>query len=322
MSVSTKRRSEDPVGEIEDHFAGLGARYDERAFGTAGQQWVSQRELDSVRTALEGLPRGARVLDAGCGNGRVTQVLAGELGFAVTAFDPVPDMLVATRRRSPGVSTVLARLGEPIPLPSAAFDAVVALEVLEHMPKARRHGFVADCLRVARRGAVFTCPDGRPGPSVRGYARTMRCMIEPDVAKEVITMSQNGKTRSTGARSQGNGVSPARQQATPGLAGRPLEKSDSQPKVLTSLTAIDQQCLDSFQKKLQMVRDRTAATHSSASRGTKRSPRSAGVGARGAIASHRIVIVTLGAERSRTGSANQRGSASMRRLPAVSRHSG
>lgn len=134
MSVSTKRRSEDPVGEIEDHFAGLGARYDERAFGTAGQQWVSQRELDSVRTALEGLPRGARVLDAGCGNGRVTQVLAGELGFAVTALDPVPDMLVATRRRSPGVSTVLARLGEPIPLPSAAFDAVVAMRVLKWVP--------------------------------------------------------------------------------------------------------------------------------------------------------------------------------------------
>jgi SAM-dependent methyltransferase len=119
--VSTKRHSEDPVGAIEDHFAGLGARYDEGAFGTAGQQWVSQRELDAVRTA-------------GCGNGRITQVLADELGFTVTALDTVPDMLVATKQRSPAVSTLLARLGEPIPLPTAAFDAVVAMRVLKWVP--------------------------------------------------------------------------------------------------------------------------------------------------------------------------------------------
>jgi ubiquinone/menaquinone biosynthesis C-methylase UbiE len=134
MSVSTKRHSEDPVVAIEDHFAGLGAHYDERAFGTAGHQWVSERELDAVRAALRGMPAGARVLDAGCGNGRITSVLADELGFAVTALDPIPDMLAATKQRSPTVSTLLARLGEPIPLSSSAFDAVVAMRVLKWVP--------------------------------------------------------------------------------------------------------------------------------------------------------------------------------------------
>jgi GT2 family glycosyltransferase/glycosyltransferase involved in cell wall biosynthesis len=51
---------------------------------------------------------------------------------------------------------------QPLPFGNEAFDAVVALEVLEHMPAERRHGFLAECLRVARLGAVFSCPNGVP----------------------------------------------------------------------------------------------------------------------------------------------------------------
>jgi GT2 family glycosyltransferase len=50
----------------------------------------------------------------------------------------------------------------PLPFADESFDAVVALEVLEHVPPERRRDFLADCLRVARRGAVFTCPNGTP----------------------------------------------------------------------------------------------------------------------------------------------------------------
>jgi GT2 family glycosyltransferase len=50
----------------------------------------------------------------------------------------------------------------PFPFADGAFDAVVSLEVLEHMPATRRHGFISECVRVARCGAVFTCPRGAP----------------------------------------------------------------------------------------------------------------------------------------------------------------
>src|SRR5262249_35518307 len=49
-----------------------------------------------------------------------------------------------------------------LPFADSAFDAVVALEVLEHLPAERRLGFLSECLRVARHGAVFTCPNGVP----------------------------------------------------------------------------------------------------------------------------------------------------------------
>ncbi len=50
----------------------------------------------------------------------------------------------------------------PLPFADESFDAVAALEVLEHVPQDRRLAFLAECLRVARRGAVVTCPDGTP----------------------------------------------------------------------------------------------------------------------------------------------------------------
>lgn len=51
---------------------------------------------------------------------------------------------------------------QPLPFADETFDAVVALEVLEHLPAERRREFLSDCLRVARHGAVFTCPNGVP----------------------------------------------------------------------------------------------------------------------------------------------------------------
>jgi O-antigen biosynthesis protein len=51
---------------------------------------------------------------------------------------------------------------QPLPFDAGSFDAVVALEVLEHMPAGSRPEFIRECLRVARRGVVLSCPNGVP----------------------------------------------------------------------------------------------------------------------------------------------------------------
>ena len=58
------------------------------------------------------VPPPARVLDAGCGTGRVAARLA-ELGYACTGVDVDPSMLAVARREHPGLAWVLAVLVLP-----------------------------------------------------------------------------------------------------------------------------------------------------------------------------------------------------------------
>jgi SAM-dependent methyltransferase len=71
-------------------------------------------------------PPGARLLDAGCGTGRVAIRLA-ELGYDVTGVDVDPSMLAVARDRAPSLSWVLADLAtlDVDSLGPAQFDVVV-----------------------------------------------------------------------------------------------------------------------------------------------------------------------------------------------------
>lgn len=84
------------------------------------------------------LPDGCKVVDFGCGDGRVAIPLR-ELGYDVTAVDASQNMLDRLNQRDPSMLTLLnpgrdlyGQLGKKV-------DAVVALAVLIH------HGY-ADCL--------------------------------------------------------------------------------------------------------------------------------------------------------------------------------
>jgi SAM-dependent methyltransferase len=69
---------------------------------------------------------GARVLDAGCGTGRVAIRLA-ELGYDCVGVDSDAAMLAEARRAAPGLTWVLADLAAlDLPGPDRAFDLVVA----------------------------------------------------------------------------------------------------------------------------------------------------------------------------------------------------
>jgi SAM-dependent methyltransferase len=94
----------------------------------------------SAAPAEEELPFGAaellaavagarRVLDAGCGGGRLTVALA-QAGTEVTAFDTNSERLEQTRRRAARAGVELrlveADLNEPLPFGDGSFDAVTS----------------------------------------------------------------------------------------------------------------------------------------------------------------------------------------------------
>lgn len=110
---------------------------------------------ERVLPGLLGDVRGLRVVDLGCGTGRVSFRLL-EAGAEVTALDFSEGML-ATARTRPGADRIRFMthdLGRPLPLEDEAFDRVVSCLVLEHIQ--RLDPFFAEMRRVCRaKGAVI-----------------------------------------------------------------------------------------------------------------------------------------------------------------------
>lgn len=101
--------------------------------------WESGKaQADMLATII---PSGAKVLDFGCGDGRVAIPLAG-LGYEITAADSSQRMLDRLTERAPDLTTVQATAdGISGHLGRRKMDAVYALAVLIH------HSY-ADCLNI------------------------------------------------------------------------------------------------------------------------------------------------------------------------------
>jgi 2-polyprenyl-6-hydroxyphenyl methylase/3-demethylubiquinone-9 3-methyltransferase len=98
---------------------------------------------------------GARVLDLGCAGGFMAEGMARK-GAAVTGIDPAADAVAAARShaRSSGLTIRYdVGVGEALPYPDASFDAVLCVDVLEHVADLSR--VLAETARVLRPGGLF-----------------------------------------------------------------------------------------------------------------------------------------------------------------------
>jgi 2-polyprenyl-6-hydroxyphenyl methylase / 3-demethylubiquinone-9 3-methyltransferase len=105
-------------------------------------RWVLERLGD---------PHGLALLDVGCGAGLASEVFA-RAGARVTGLDAAGEALAAARAHAEaGGLAIDYREGLPEDLPAdARYDAVVALEVVEHVTD--RPAFMASLARVLRPG--------------------------------------------------------------------------------------------------------------------------------------------------------------------------
>jgi 2-polyprenyl-3-methyl-5-hydroxy-6-metoxy-1,4-benzoquinol methylase len=113
---------------------------------------------------LDHAPVGARVLDAGCGEGRFTAALA-RAGREAVGVDVAEEPLRRARAREPGLDLRLVPAAGPWPLPDASFDAVWAGEVIEHV--ADTAGWLSEVRRVLRSGGALVLSTPAHGPLTR-----------------------------------------------------------------------------------------------------------------------------------------------------------
>jgi SAM-dependent methyltransferase len=103
------------------------------------------------RASMLGLPRGAKVLDAPCGDGEVSIELA-KLGFEVSGVDMVEELLPAAREALDGRFR-LADMTRPLPWPDASFDLVLSVEGVEHLEDA--FSFIREMHRLLKPGGIL-----------------------------------------------------------------------------------------------------------------------------------------------------------------------
>lgn len=127
-------------------------------------------------------PPPARILDVGAGEGYFCQLLK-ERGYQVEACD-----YLAENFKLAGVPFHKADLNQSIPLPDDTYDAVVTIEVLEHLENHFR--FTSELLRITKPGGmlVLTTPNVLSIPSrwhffLYGYTDCAPRPLDPNRAE-------------------------------------------------------------------------------------------------------------------------------------------
>jgi SAM-dependent methyltransferase len=158
-----------------DHVLGYLARVDGMPHRAEGDG-----VLDEV------VPAGARrILDLGCGDGRLSALLRVRRPEAhLTLLDVSPPMLAAARQRFAGDPRAEVRvhdLSDPLPADLTDVDAVVSGFAIHHLEDARKRALYRECLHALRPGGVLCNLEHVASPTPARHAEFLAALgLGPD----------------------------------------------------------------------------------------------------------------------------------------------
>jgi ubiquinone/menaquinone biosynthesis C-methylase UbiE len=124
--------------------------------------------------AASGAGPGDRVIDIGCGPGRLARALARRVGpkGQVVGVDPAPQMIAYASGRANEFANCRFELGaaQSLTQSDAAFDVVTSTFAMHHIREDQRAAALAAMFRVLRPGGRLMLADARPTEGIRGAA--------------------------------------------------------------------------------------------------------------------------------------------------------
>jgi SAM-dependent methyltransferase len=108
-----------------------------------------QMETEILQAA--GLADGMRVVDLGCGSGRLASVLQQRMKVSYAGIDIVQALLDYAKTKAPSYEFIMHR-GLGIPLPDASADMVSAFSLYTHLLQAETYVYLEESVRILRPG--------------------------------------------------------------------------------------------------------------------------------------------------------------------------
>ncbi len=162
------------------------------------QECYQSDNLDDIRRALGEHVDGKSLLDLGAGMGGLSVAMLrelGPLGLRLQAMDYNPDYCRIARLRAQRYGLdllVVVAAGEHLPYPSAQFDCVVCLDVLEHVADAGR--VLAEIYRVLKPGGLVltTVPNRHAFRDPHYHLPAINWLPRP-IAERIVSLAGRSK---------------------------------------------------------------------------------------------------------------------------------
>jgi 2-polyprenyl-3-methyl-5-hydroxy-6-metoxy-1,4-benzoquinol methylase len=139
-------------------------RYAEQGRKTVGHVQFSREEFQSRSVQIELLAgpifmrvfkKGGRILDLGCGYGRLSKVLL-QLGYEVHGLDVAAWAIEEAKKHAPG-GFYRTYDGVTIPYPGGMFDGVLTWTVLQHVPPMEIMKVAHEVVQAIKHGGELFC---------------------------------------------------------------------------------------------------------------------------------------------------------------------
>lgn len=120
-----------------------------------GYETIGAIEYEILRHA--GLARGDRVVDFGCGSGRLAVALARNLEVAYHGIDVVDALLAYARRKCPPHYVFTRNRVLTLPVATGSADLICAFSVFTHLLQTETYLYLEDMARCLRPGGTLVC---------------------------------------------------------------------------------------------------------------------------------------------------------------------